>query len=467
MTAGTRRRPTSFPHFALLPAELRLKVWEASCQGPSMHLFDVCSPTSRYGNSRSVQAFCKPIANQTVGQTGSVDDLPETARARFDRYKDKVFLDAVDTSDAELARPTGVARHRVDPSVYMLVDRIRGSCVDAARVVTTQGPSKQAAISTVTRSIAADYPCTPEKDTAPEQQQRQWPDDSAVYLPGPDRWVPISNARGDVLGLRFRNSSRASRVSARILLGELEAHAADVASEAEAARLLESLGGGGISESLVGTWSDEMAAALRCARRVALDVAEIWSCSADDATMTGNSDAEVLAQAMDELLFEETVYLACVLQSGLEVLYLIDNCVGRCPRCMGAGGGRARRASQLQAKGLLWKALQGGADGEVEQRELQRHPDVIQGVRKIYKEVFDFEALGWHEKHPTFVYAKTIGDAIRSQQAGGVTATFQGVRVLIVEDEDIGDVDASMVVDCSMRHEWARDTRGSSELEES
>ena len=456
MATSLQRKPASFPQFALLPAELQLKVWEASYQGPSMHLFDVCFPTSRDGEARSLQAFVNP--KKTSGDAASstsAQDLPEEVQARYAKYKDIVFLDAVDTSDAELARSTGVARYRVDPSVYTLVDRIRETCVDAARVVTAKTPCKSTAISTVTESITGGYTSTLGKDSIPKPLQRPCPDVNAVYLPGPDRWVPISNGRGDVICLRFRDSSMASRVSARALMGEFQAYASGVSSESDAARLLEALGSGGINESLTGMWSDEMAAALRGARRVALDVAETWSWMAtDDTTITDDVEADMLSQAMTELVFEETIYLACVLQNGLEVLYLVDNCVGRCPRCIKAGGGRDQRASQLQKKGELWKALLSQGGHEVEERERRRSPDAIQGVGKLYKEVFDFEALGWHEKHPNFVYARMIGDAIRSQQSDGEGAVFRGVRVLVVEDEEIGDVDASMLVDCGMRHEW-------------
>lgn len=72
--------------------------------------------------------------------------------------------------------------------------------------------------------------------------------------------------------------------------------------------------------------------------------------------------------------------------------------------------------------------------------EDNRQPDVIRGVGKTWREIFDLEALGWHEKHPGFVFGETISEVIRLQQGswhgqGNKRPTFKGVRVLVAEDE--------------------------------
>lgn len=69
----------------------------------------------------------------------------------------------------------------------------------------------------------------------------------------------------------------------------------------------------------------------------------------------------------------------------------------------------------------------------------KRQPDTIHGVGKVWREVFDLEVLGWHEKHPGFVFAETMSEVIRLQQGswhgeGDKRPTFKGVRVLVAED---------------------------------
>ncbi|KAL1898269.1 hypothetical protein Sste5346_003677 [Sporothrix stenoceras] len=64
------------------------------------------------------------------------------------------------------------------------------------------------------------------------------------------------------------------------------------------------------------------------------------------------------------------------------------------------------------------------------------NPDVIWGVDRVYREVFDLEQLGWSERHPAFMFGQALGTAIRAQQLDAAQACqFRGVRVLVAEDE--------------------------------
>ncbi|KAF4987255.1 hypothetical protein FDECE_15513 [Fusarium decemcellulare] len=163
-----------------------------------------------------------------------------------------------------------------------------------------------------------------------------------------------------------------------------------------------------IKEILESEWSAEMAATLHTATRIAIDVTETWS--------TG---------LHGELGLEEVAFFACTIQKGLEVLYLVDDCAGRCRDC-------ARediKAETLQQRDRLWRGLQEDAEDE------SRPGDVVHAVSRRYVEVFDLEALGWEDEHPTYIFAKIINAAIRSQQEGVDKGRFQGVRVLVAEDQ--------------------------------
>lgn len=69
-------------------------------------------------------------------------------------------------------------------------------------------------------------------------------------------------------------------------------------------------------------------------------------------------------------------------------------------------------AEHLQTRGTeLEHDLHGDFEGEEE-----RSPDVIQAVGKTYYEVFDLEKMGWSDQHPTYLFARIMNEAIRSQQ---------------------------------------------------
>ncbi|CAK7224536.1 hypothetical protein SBRCBS47491_005585 [Sporothrix bragantina] len=169
-------------------------------------------------------------------------------------------------------------------------------------------------------------------------------------------------------------------------------------------------------------WSDEMAETLRNARRIALDAAH----------------TSRFVDMSSPLGLEELAMLACTLHQGLEVLYLVDYCPGQCQDCARPG----IKASNLTKKGEFYKTL--NDDGEIPKDDVSdtsntlddRAPDVIWGVGRVYREVFDLEGLGWTDEHPAFNFGRALGAMIRAQQQDVTeTCQFQGVRVLVVEDE--------------------------------
>ncbi|KAK1573185.1 uncharacterized protein LY79DRAFT_526275 [Colletotrichum navitas] len=230
---------------------------------------------------------------------------------------------------------------------------------------------------------------------------------NTVYLPGRDRRIEYDNDN-DVLFLRFRDGGAIMNLTDGVLLGEFEA-----------SRTNE------LTELLEGPWSVEMAETLRGAGRIALDVAEAWA-----------------PPAIGAVVHEEAAYLACCLQQGLQVLYLVDHCHGHCTRCKRHN----IRADQLQTRGPLYRQLQSrDTDGA-----MIRAPEVIHGVGKTYREVFDFEGLGWSYEHPNYVFAAAMDEMIRSQQADADKQAFEGVKVLLVEDDEVEGVDTTMLMDCRL-----------------
>ncbi|KAK1966866.1 hypothetical protein LY78DRAFT_702674 [Colletotrichum sublineola] len=230
---------------------------------------------------------------------------------------------------------------------------------------------------------------------------------NTVYLPGRDRRIEYDND-DDVLLLRFRDGGAVTDLTHGVLFGEFEAS-----------------GMNDLTELLEGPWSVEMAETLRDARRIALDVAETWAPTATGA-----------------VLLEEVAYLACCLQQGLRVLYLVDHCHGRCTRCRR----QDTKADQLQTRGPLYRQLQ---SWDMD-RAMARAPEVIHGVGKAYREVFDLEGLGWSYEHPNYVFAAAMDEMIRSQQADADKQDFEGVRVLLVEDKEVQGVDTTMLMDCGL-----------------
>lgn len=401
-TLSVPSKPKTFHHFSQLPAELQLKIWEATCAGQSMHVFDVCFPSDR-GSARSLRAFTRRCG---------LNDLAEEDRLRYSKYKSKVFLDAIEVSDGEASTHGRIPRHRVDPSVYRLRDTLRATCLDSSAATFLSETS------------------------APENA-----DVNTVYLPGSNRYIRYDN-RTDVLHLRLRAENAARTLAQDTILGGPDpAHFAGIGEsfleiDLDVEPIPDSIARpdwnddelpylAGFSPVLDGVWSKELSETLFSARRIALDISETWTDSSPGA-----------------LVIEEVGFLACTMQHDIEVLYLVDYCVGRCTACRRDKLG----ARHLQKRDGLLNTELHGESGE----EMTRPADVIFGVGKVYREVFDLERLGWDSYHPTFAFARIIDEAIKSQQADapGGKVTFRGVRILVAEDEPLDGVDTSIIVDC-------------------
>ena len=212
--------------------------------------------------------------------------------------------------------------------------------------------------------------------------------------------------QSDVIMLRFDKRKQAGVAAARTIMDFDEENGTDSP----------------LGTALEGQWSAEMARTLRSARKVALDLTEPW-----------------VSELGAEVAYEEIAFLACTLQHDLEVLYLVDNCVGRCTSC----GKSDMRAGDLQGKGYLWNCL-----NYQNRSAYDRKGDVIQAISKKYVEISDFERLGWADIHPSFVFARIIDEAIRSQQHRENQGKFQGVRILVAEDEPLESHATTMHVRC-------------------
>lgn len=349
-----------FTKFAELPAELRLKIWDEATAGPSIHIFDVCFPSWR-GTDRSSRAF-----QSADGR------IIEDNYARWTKYRECVFLDALETGPAEIARQTRIARHMHDPSVYKQRHRMRLVCSEASAAV---------------------------------ERRLRGRNTNSVYLPGRNQRIHYDNEE-DVLLLRFGDGGALTDLSHGVLFGEYEAS-----------------GVNSLTEVLEGPWSAEIAETLRDARLIALDIAETWT-----------------PATVGAVLFEEVAYLACCIQRGLRVLYLVDHCHGRCVRCKKQDITRSR----LQTRGDLHDQLH----SRHKDAARSRTADVIHGVGKTYREVFDLEGMGWSDEHPIYVFARVMDEMIRSQQADADTQDFEGIRVLLVEDDELEGVDTTTMMDC-------------------
>ena len=231
-------------------------------------------------------------------------------------------------------------------------------------------------------------------------------ENNQVHLPL--RGQTLELPKSDVIMVRFRKRQEAGVAAARTIFREEEAESSST-----------------IEEVLEGQWSPQMAKTLRTATKIALDLTEPW-----------------IAELGSELAYEEITFLACTLQHDLEVLYLVDNCVGRCTSC----GNAELRAKDLQARKHLWKCL-----NYQDKFAAQRQGDVIEAVSKRYTEVADLERLGWSDTHPYFIFARMIDELIRGQQHGENRGKFQGVRILIAEDEPLNGGVSDMKVHCGGR----------------
>ncbi|KAJ4422025.1 hypothetical protein N0V82_003321 [Gnomoniopsis sp. IMI 355080] len=180
-------------------------------------------------------------------------------------------------------------------------------------------------------------------------------------------------------------------------------------------RFLNAESGAPLSSIFRSLWSPALATALHSARRVAIDVSQIWP---------------ELAQEQHKLV-QDIVFLVCTLQNNLEVLYLVDY-----SQQHGVAPTLASKDSDLYSRFHSY--------GPERAAEKDRAADVIHGNGTVWREVFDLERMGWHERHPGFVFGEMFGEVVRLQQGqwfgeGEKKSTFRGVRVLVAEHE-IGGV---------------------------
>lgn len=380
-----------------------------------MHLFDVCVPPCE--SDSTAMMIASPTSE--VHNDNEDTDSPHSKQdaVYLDEATDTLYLSALDTTTKEdissptatSSTPTQGARFRSDPSMYKFQANLRATCIDAA--------------ATVQASTARS------RDT------------NTIRLGGPNAGAGAGasityNNTQDVLHLRFTPPAFRFTGGEGRLAGPISA----------------------IFESI---WSEELAGALHRARRVAIDVSQLWpglgargGRGAGEAQQEedGEEGVEGVEEEVEEVgddddsaVLQDIAFLACTMQNDLEVLYLVDYCARR-------RGSSSSTPSFLRARDLMDRTDEGLyhalRNGDTWQKEKIREPDVIHGVGKIWREVFELEKLGWDEKYPGFVFAEMFGEAVRMQQGNWMgddnqdgelakeKKKFQGVRVLVVEDDE-------------------------------
>jgi hypothetical protein len=382
----------SFPLFAKLPGELQAAVWEASYPQSRAHIFDVCVPSPASSpRCRVREAF-----------TGSDGSIPESKHKLYKKYSDTIFLD-----------PISLRGKRNTNSLEKYFNRLS---VDSITTVQFSRDPSMYTTATKLAAVCSGASCVIEKEvrtTAEEQKPDAKKNTNVVYLPARDRWVRYSNTE-DVLFLRFGRPGAVADVNREALHGDHEDN------------LLESTPDKGISGALGGIWSAEMANTLQGARRVALDLSELI----------------VDGDAARQMFYQEMVYLACCLQKDLEVLYLVDYSVGRCHCPRGKFS-----AADLQTR-TVTEGWPTGEDGASSEQDGEREPDVIHGEGATWREILDLEKFGMNEDHPAFLVAQILDDSIRSQQRCEGNGPFQGIRILVCEEDPLDGLDAEISVQC-------------------
>lgn len=362
---------TAFPFFSLLPAEIQLQIWEstvATLPTRQMHIFDVQIP-SPPPPTQTPQAPPTPPRRAASRRArsrspGAPPTTTLTAKGRVRKSSPARKATPITTANLPTVHlgALSTTTSSFDPSAYALRDILRLTCADAARTV---------------QRFEAAIPAA---------------DRTHITLHPSGRRIIWDNAR-DVLHLRF-----------------LPPPVVPAPSTFEP-----------LSALFQALWSPALASALHTARRVAIDVASIWSALGFVDGQQGQGQGK-----RQQKLLQDVVFLVCTLQNALEVLYLVDY------------SQPAARAAELKSKdGELHARLQSGSrSGE----EAAREGDVIHGNGMVWREVFDLEGLGWDERHCGFVFGDMFGEVVGLQQGswfgeGEKKATFLGVRVLVAEDE--------------------------------
>lgn len=393
----------AFPQFSLLPAEIQLQIWEstsATLPARQMHIFDVQAPpppqppqpqppsTTLHGptnaprrnlshrRTRSQSPHAKgtlPLIKRIRKSTSpprrsaaiTTSNLSTLPTVSLTSFSTSLFGDARDSSSSDSSD------NGFDPSGYKFRDVLRATCVDAANTV---------------RHAEARIPAA---------------DRAIIDLPS-GRQLVYDNAL-DVLHLRFLGGGN----------GNGNGTGTGVSS---------------LSDIFQSMWSPALATALHNARRVAIDVSQIWP---------------ELAQQQHKLV-QDIVFLVCTLQNNLEVLYLVDySQQGATAASASAPASAAKTLAGTSKESELYARFH--SYGPEREAEKSRPADVIHGNGTVWREVFDFERLGWHERHPGFVFGEMFGEVVRLQQGqwfgeGEKKATFKGVRVLVAASETVIEV---------------------------
>ncbi|KAH7254756.1 hypothetical protein B0J15DRAFT_397538 [Fusarium solani] len=317
-----------FTLFPQLPAELKLKIWDASLPRPGIHIFDVC-----------FQDIDKAASSETEDE---------------DAHAEHTFLGSLSIRPTHSPGAVSSTTFRSDPSTYKIANVLSTTTIDSSKVAECRISSHQSGRPNI------------------------------VHLPLERERVSYNN-NDDVLCLRFGLSC-------------------DVRQE------VGPLFRNNISRILEAEWSGEMASSLFSARRLAIDIAELWS-----------------PDGLDPM---SIAYFCCCIQNDLEVLYLVDYCVGRCQKCF---------KGSLTSKELSRSKCELANELDAEDREV----DVVHGSTVTYREISNLEKLGWDSDHSAFGLARIMGDTIREQQ--GAEGPFRSVRILVCEEEAADTVYAKCV----------------------
>lgn len=393
---------------------------------------------------------------------------------------EEVTLSALDTALSSSSSRT--VRFPFDPSMYKLRENLLSTCVDAANSVHSHTTTTTTTTNNDSRTATVDL-----------SSGRRF----------------MYNNEQDVLHLRFVVAAQPSITTppptpplppqsppltyARPIPGGKILHKGIISS----ASASSSPSTHPLSAIFQALWSPPLARALHTARRIAIDVSQTWpilgntSTTDSSASSLSEADQQQQQQQYHARMIQDIVFLACTIQNDLEVLYLVDYSSANSARAT-----RTRRCSRHRADddttsttilvpspapappsqrtSPLYRALNPSTKDPQEiittinidnsendetqttqeawdalqddEQERDRQPDVIHGVGRRWRETFDLEALGWHEKHPGFVFGETLGEVIRLQQGswhgqGSKRPTFKGVRVLVVEEEEDDEMD--------------------------
>ncbi|KAL5043637.1 hypothetical protein BDW71DRAFT_187482 [Aspergillus fruticulosus] len=362
-----------FPRFNDLPAELRIQIWRETCPVPGIHVFDVCIPSVKTGlrlsqaqELRHVEisppssVFLDQVMVAPKNRPVSQNDTNQQPRHTCRNASSKCSLTS-------------------DPSTYLITDSIRQSCPEASSSLGSQPPA------------SSSNPDNPNSIKL-----------NSIYLPlrGQGGKQIHYNNISDTLHLRFsRSASYASAFDPGMLNP-------NDGSEDAYLRVFKS----SLSDVLLYPWSKGFTTTLQDARRVALDKADLQL----------EIDLSSRNRFTRDAVYQEVNCLAAHFARGLEVLYVVDYCVGGC------SGGIDERNGADKIRGELSRHL-GDNVGE-------RDPDVFYGNGVTYREVCSLESLGWSEETPVFMVLEMFAEAIRKQQQEEGKDCFQGVRVLACEE---------------------------------